>query len=76
MRCFFCCFFFFFFFEFISVNSLKMANIGELPYGVLWTAPKIGSAKKLNLSLYGGVRTSCKEKRAGRAKFAVFSFTY
>ena len=25
---------------------------------------------------YGGVRTSCKKKRAGRAKFVVFSFTY
>ena len=23
----------------------------------------------------GGVRTGCKEKRAGRAKFAAFSFT-
>ena len=23
----------------------------------------------------GGVRTDCKEKRAGRAKFAAFSFT-
>ena len=43
--------FFFNFFEFISVNSLKMANIGELPCGVLGTAPKFGSAKKLNLSL-------------------------
>ena len=28
-----------------------MANIGELPCGVLGTAPKFGSAKKLNLSL-------------------------
>ena len=66
-----------------------MANMGELPYGVLETAPKFGSAKKLNLSrvyvlqtttqnefFYGGVRTSCKKKRAGRAKFVVFSFTY
>ena len=38
-------FFFFFFFNFsafISVNSLKMANIGELPYGVFGTAPKFG----------------------------------
>ena len=63
-----------------------MANIGELPYGVLGTAPKFGSAKKLNLPLslrppnnvakgniYGGVRTSCKKKRPGRAKFVVFS---
>ena len=61
-----------------------MANIGELPLG---TAPKFGLAKKLNLSLclrppnnvakrifYGGVRTSCKIKRAGRAKFVVFFF--
>ena len=24
---------------------------------------------------YGGVRTGCKEKCAGRAKFAAFSFT-
>ena len=46
----FCCFFFNFF-EFISVNSLKMANIDELPYGVLGTAPKFGSAKKMNFSL-------------------------
>ena len=66
-----------------------MANIDELPYGVLGTAPKIGSAKKLNLSLClrppnnvakGNflrlVRTGCKEKRTGPAKFAVFSFTY
>ena len=29
-----------------------MANIGELPYGVLGTAPKFGSAKKLNLSQF------------------------
>ena len=26
--------------------------------------------------IYSGVRTGCKEKRAGRAKFVVFSFTY
>ena len=44
-------FLFFNFFEFISVNSLKKAYIGELPYGVLGTAPKFESAKKLNLSL-------------------------
>ena len=35
-------FFFFNFSAFISVNSLKMANIGELPYGVFGTAPKFG----------------------------------
>ena len=42
---------FFNFFEFISFNSLKLANIGKLSYGILGTAPKFGSAKKLNLSL-------------------------
>ena len=36
-----------------------MAIIGELPYGVLGTAPKPCSQ-------------SCKEKRAARAKFVVF----
>ena len=36
-----------------------MANIVELPYGVLGTAPKPCSQ-------------SCKEKRAARAKFVVF----
>ena len=30
------------FFAFISVNSLKLANIGELPFGVLGTTPKLG----------------------------------
>ena len=54
-----------------------MANIGELPYGVLGTAPKFGlqtaSQKEI---FYGGVRTGCKEKRAGRSKFVVFSFIY
>ena len=54
-----------------------MANIGELPYGVLGTAPKFGlqttSQKEI---FYGGVRTGCKEKRAGRSKFVVFSVIY
>ena len=50
--CFLSFFFFFNFFEFISVNSFKLAYIGELPYGVLGTAPKFESAKKLNLSLF------------------------
>ena len=62
---------FFNFFEFISFNSLKLANIGKLSYGVLGTAPKFGSAKKLNFPcvyvlqttsqkeiFYGCVRTS------------------
>ena len=67
-----------------------MANIGELPYGVLGTAPKFGSAKKLNLSLclrplkqrrkrkfFAVVFLQVvKKKRAGHAKFFVFSFTY
>ena len=44
-------FFFLNFFEFSSFNSLKLANIGKLSYGVLGTAPKFGSAKKLNLSV-------------------------
>ena len=54
-----------------------MANIGELPYGVLGTAPKFGlqtaSQKEI---FYGGVHTGCKGKRAGRSKFVVFSFIY
>ena len=54
-----------------------MANIAELPYGVLGTAPKYGlqttSQKEI---FYGGVRTGFKEKRAGHAKFVVFSFIY
>ena len=54
-----------------------MANIGELPYGVLGTAPKFGlqttSQKEI---FYGGVRTGCKEKRAGHSKCVVFSFIY
>ena len=36
------CALFFNFSAFISVNSLKMANIDELPYGVLGTALKFG----------------------------------
>ena len=54
-----------------------MANIGELPYVFLGTAPKFGlqttSQKEI---FYGGVRTGCKEKRAGRSKFVAFSFIY
>ena len=73
------------------VHSLKMANIGELPLRSLGDGPhpSSDSAKKLKFSLclrppnnvakgnffYGGVRTGCKEKHAGRAKFVVFSFT-
>ena len=32
--------------EFIAVNSLKIANIGELPYGVLGTAPNFGLRRR------------------------------
>ena len=62
-----------------------MVNVGELPHGVLGTAPKFGlreeiefvpvclrppnNVKKENLSR---VRTGCKEKRAAHAKFVVF----
>ena len=65
------------FFAFICFHSLKLANIAELPYGVLRTAPKYGlqttSQKEI---FYGGDRTGFKEKRAGHAKFVVFSFIY
>ena len=43
-------FFFFFFFNFsafIAVNSLKMANKGEPPYGVLGTAPNFGLREEI-----------------------------
>jgi len=66
-----------------------MANIGELPYGVLGTGPKFGLSKETEFVavftsskqrrkrkfFYGVVRTGCKKLRPGRAKF-VFSFTY
>ena len=39
------------FLAFISVNSLKMANKGELAYEVLKPHPILDSEKKLNLSL-------------------------
>ena len=54
-----------------------MANIGELPYGVLGTPPKFGHQTTSQKEIfYGSVRTGCKEKRAGHAKFVVFSFIY
>ena len=54
-----------------------MANIGELPYGVLGTAPKFGPQTTWQKEIfYDGVRTGCKEKRAGCSKFVVFSFIY
>ena len=36
--------------EFIAVNSLKIANIGELPYGVLGTAPNFRLREEFNFS--------------------------
>ena len=59
---------------FISVDSLKMANKVEFRYGVLGTAPKeIHFVQTLlQKELYGRVRTVCKQKPTGRAKFAVF----
>ena len=70
---------------FISGNSLKLANIGELPYGVYVTAPKFGlreetecvlvlmsSKQRRKRKFNVDFRTSCKEKRAAREKFVVF----
>ena len=45
----------------------------ETEFVPVFTSSKTTSQKEV---FYGGVRTSCKEKRAGRAKFFVFSFTY
>ena len=52
-----------------------MVNIGELPYGVLGTAPKFGLREEIEFvpcvyvlqttsqkEIYGRVRTGCKEK--------------
>ena len=76
------------FLAFISVNSLKMANKGELAYEVLKPHPILDSEKKLNLSLClrppnnvakGNLR-SCsyrlKRKARGTCKICLFSFTY
>ena len=64
-----------------------MANVGKLPYGVLGTALKFGLSEEIEFVpvftsskqrrkffffFYGGVRTVCKEKRTGPAKFVVF----
>ena len=63
------------FFAFISVNSLKMANKGELPYRVLGTAPNFGLREETE---FVPVLTSSKQRRkrkftvAGRAKIVVF----
>ena len=44
---FFCLFFFLNFFAFIAVNSLKMANKGEPPYGFLETTPNFGLREEI-----------------------------
>ena len=71
-------FFFFDFSAFISVDTLKMANKVELPYRVLGPAPKeIDFVQTLlHKELDGRVRTDCKEKRTGRAKFVLFYFIF
>ena len=51
---------FFNFFAAISVNSLKIANIGELPQGVLGTAPKFGLSEEIE---FVPVFTSSKQRR-------------
>ena len=43
-----------------NLNSLKMANIGELPYGVLETAPKFGLREEIK---FVPVFTSSKQRR-------------
>ena len=47
-------------------NSLKMANIGELPYGILGTAPKFGLREEIE---FVPVLTSSKQSR--KRKFNV-----
>ena len=69
--CFFVCLFvcLFFFLKKLSrfsFISLKIANIGELPYGVLATAPKFGLREEIELVR---VFTSCKQRR--KRKFNV-----
>ena len=47
-------------------SSLEMANIGELPYGVLGTAPKFGLREEIE---FVPVLTSSKQRR--KRKFNV-----
>ena len=49
-----------------NFNSLKMPNIGELPYGVLGTAPKFGLREEIE---FVPVLTSSKQRR--KRKFNV-----
>ena len=63
----------------VYFNSHKMANIDEFPYGVLGPHASSNSEKKLNSfgsCVYVLQTTGFKEKRAARAKFVVFHFTY
>ena len=70
----------FFLFFGVYFNSHKMANIDEVPYGVLGPHASSNSEKKLNsfgscvyvASKQRRVRTGFKEKRAAHAKFVVF----
>ena len=78
-------FFFFNLFAFIAVNSLKIKSIGELPYGVLGTAPKFGLREEIEVAPVSlrppnnGTKGNKKvvfvqvvKKSAGLAKFVVF----
>ena len=61
-----------------------MANVGELPYEVLVTAPKFGLREEIEFApvfvlkttfqkeIWRPLRTGCNEKRAARTKFVVF----
>ena len=70
----------FFLFFGVYFNSHKMANIDEVPYGVLGPHASSNSEKKLNsfgscvyvASKQRRVRTGFKEKRAAHTKFVVF----
>ena len=70
----------FFLFFGVYFNSHIMANIDEVPYGVLGSHASSNSEKKLNsfgscvyvASKQRRVRTGFKEKRAAHAKFVVF----
>ena len=46
---------------FTSVISLKMANKGELPYGVLGTAPKFGLGEEIEfVPVFTSSKHRCK----------------
>ena len=55
--------FFFSFFAFKAFNSLKMANIGDLFYGVLGTAPKFGLREGIEFApVFTSSKQRCKRK--------------